>query len=664
MRTRYNFKHRLPMTAIRLRRTLYTISGLVAFLWTVPISAGVLQPDAWANQDVLQVELSPEGTYVALLRAVRKSDDHPFIEVFKTIDLSLVHRQRSKIMKIEAMQWVTDESFAMIVSQQVRRQIEGFNQGARKQRIVWVDIKTKKTQNLDANGLSFAHPLPTKPGVLLVGMLVDGGRNFGYYEVDLEKGHRRLVIEQSISKGGFQFDEVGDVYASVGFDRNSQEQVYYYRPPNTTRWEEARRVSVDDWEQFSILAKDPELDNHLLVAAHNGHDKLGLWSYDVANKQFAEPIVRWNDRDVWTVITHSARNKYPGRIIGVRSFKNEFEEEFLFDETEGAIFNQLKGILDNPGFLQVDQSNESEIFLVSNSHPKEPRTWRLLREGSFKVIASTLPHVAEEDLGERELVKYQADDGTPLVGYLTLPPENLGIERPYPLVVIPHGGPIAPEIAGFDGLAAPFANQGYAVMQPQFRGSMNFGLGLRRAATSNGSEAGRKMQDDKDASVAHLVKQGVADPKRVAMFGWSYGGYAALVASMRESSKGIYQCAIGVAAVSDPVMQVNYYRNAQGFIGVQREEQLNLWLDAYSPFKEYRSVHTPLFLIHGDLDQRVPVQHARKVVAQMAQEEIPHKYLEINGIDHFINTLDYSHWNALWSSTFDYLTNDCGPDGL
>jgi dipeptidyl aminopeptidase/acylaminoacyl peptidase len=168
------------------------------------------------------------------------------------------------------------------------------------------------------------------------------------------------------------------------------------------------------------------------------------------------------------------------------------------------------------------------------------------------------------------------------------------------------------------------------------------------------------MQDDKDDGALYLVQQGLADKDRIAMFGWSYGGYAALVAASRTPQ--IYQCVVAGAAVSDPLMQVNYYRYEMR--GAQANEQLNMWDDSISPLEEAEKVNVPLLLIHGSVDQRVPPEHAKKYRAALDRYGKDYQFVELEGADHFYNTLFYDHQLELYESLIGYLKNDCGPGGL
>ena len=252
-------------------------------------------------------------------------------------------------------------------------------------------------------------------------------------------------------------------------------------------------------------------------------------------------------------------------------------------------------------------------------------------------------------------ITYPARDKTPIPGYLTIPNGT----PPFPLIVLPHGGPFVRETIVFDEWAQLLANYGYLVLQPQYRGSRGYGQAFYQSAFINGGQGGYQMQDDKDDGVIYLVEEGLATADNVAMFGWSYGGYAALVAASR--SPNAYQCVIAGAAVSDNEMQVNYYRYR--LRGSSKIEQLSMWDDSISPLEEVDKVNVPILLIHGDVDQRVPVEHAEKYLKKLEAAGKPHTYVELKGADHFSNTLFYDHKLLLYKSMLDYLIDECGLEG-
>ncbi len=193
-------------------------------------------------------------------------------------------------------------------------------------------------------------------------------------------------------------------------------------------------------------------------------------------------------------------------------------------------------------------------------------------------------------------------------------------------------------------------------MEPSTEGSMD----QKKHNKSIFSTPFLKMQDDKDDGVLHLIKEGLVDANRVAMFGWSYGGYAALVAASRTPQ--LYQCVIAGAAVSDTLMQVTYYSDRMR--GASEMEQINMWGDSISPIDEAEKVNVPLMLIHGSVDQRVPPAHVRKYMNQLDKYGKPYRYVELDGADHFYSTLFYNHQIMLYESITSFLRDDCGPGGL
>jgi dipeptidyl aminopeptidase/acylaminoacyl peptidase len=212
----------------------------------------------------------------------------------------------------------------------------------------------------------------------------------------------------------------------------------------------------------------------------------------------------------------------------------------------------------------------------------------------------------------------------------------------------------------YDEWSQVLANNGYLVLQPQYRGSLGYGMDFWEGAFIDGGQGGYKMQDDKDDGALYLVEEGLSDPDRIAMFGWSYGGYAALIAASRTPQ--LYQCTIAGAAVADRLMQINYIRD--NLRGADEISWTDMWDDSISPIEEVEKVNIPILVIHGSVDQRVPTKHAKKYVKQLDKYHKDYKYVELDGADHFSNTLFFRHQKLLYESMIDYLKNDCGPGGL
>ena len=626
----------------------------------------------WAlRATISNVQISPDGEHLALMKIPSK-DGNPIIEVYEAGDLSKEpFRLDADPMEITSLFWASDRDLLFGLRQQVRDKIEGFNEGVYKTKLGLLDIEAEKMRSFDTEGSGIVNILPNEPNKVIIATTPGGGREgpagrirepyrpLAYYELDLRKGSRKLLLRGRLSLGQVRFDGEGNPWLANGFDLDAGEYVTYHRKLGESGWTPVHRQHEDDFEYFGVIGFDVDDRDKLYVVANNGQDKVGLWLFDVDTGDMS-PVYRRSDVDVVGALGHSNGWAHPDRVVGTFYRKDQLHREYFNDEEsagEAALQAQLAGIVPNAHSVSISsRSRDGNALTVTNIGPRDPGTYYLVKGGRFQIIGSSQPLLKSEDLADVEYITYKSRDGTTIPAYLTVPHG----EPPFPLVVMPHGGPFVAEMVTYDKWAQLLANNGYLVLQPQYRGSRNYGMAFYKSAFVDGGQGGYKMQDDKDDGALHLVKQGLADADRLAMFGWSYGGYAALVAASRTPQ--IYQCVVAGAAVSDPLMQVNYYRFRMR--GAQRDEQLRMWIDSVSPLKEVEKVNVPMLIVHGSVDQRVPPDHAKKYTELLDEHEKPYKYVELDGADHFYNTLFYDHQLTFFEAMTDYLANDCGPGGL
>lgn len=614
---------------------------------------------------ISDVHVSPDGKYLAL-RKIPTRDANPVIEVYDAADLDAEpFRVSAEPMEITGLDWVSNTNFVMSLRQKVRDRIEGFNEGVYDFRIARVDVVREKIEAFSELNATISHVLPNKPNKVILSFnpgsdrsskIAEAFRPRAYYEFDVERGTKQLILQGQIALAQIEFDGDGSPWTARGFDLAKGDFLWYVRKPGSSDWQEIYRQSEDSFETFLIQGFDEADRNILFVTAHNGHDMQGLWEFNTETKSFGELIYRRPDVDVAGVRMHSNPWTNPDTVAAVVYGKDKFHFEY-FDGMEAATYEQLESLIPNAWYVRItSRSRDGQTLTVFNSGPRDPGTYYLLKDGQLQTIGSTQPLIEPEKLADVRYITYRARDGREIPAYLTVP----NGEPPFPTVVLPHGGPFVQEVVDYDKWGQVLANNGYLVLQPQYRGSQGYGIEFYTSAFRDGGQGGFRMQDDKDDGALHLVEEGLADRERLAMFGWSYGGYAALVAASRTPQ--IYQCVIAGAAVSDPLMQVNYYRDL--LRGAQRDEQLRMWDDSISPLKEAEKVNVPLLLIHGSVDQRVPPAHARKYRRELDRFGKDYKYVELDGADHFYNTLFYNHQITLFESMIGYLRNDCGPGGL
>jgi dipeptidyl aminopeptidase/acylaminoacyl peptidase len=546
--------------------------------------------------------------------------------------------------------------------QQVRDRIEGFNQGVYENRLAVVDVVKEKIRSFDESNATVENLLPNDPDKIIISFqegdadgpaskIKEAFRPRAYWEFDLNRGTKKLLIRGKLSLGSIAFDVDGNPVYAQGFDLAEGDYVSYYRWPGESSWTEAARISEDSFEAADVVAIDDQKPRHWLMRANNGNDMIGLWSYDTDNRRFSELIYRRKDADVYGIRFHSNVWKYPDKVVGVSYFTDKYRVEY-FDEVEVATYRQLEELIPHSHYVDINsRSRDGNTMVVYNSGPRDPGTYYLLKDGRFTTIGSRQPLLESENLADLEYITYESRDGIPIRAYLTVPQG----EGPFPLVVLPHGGPFVGEYIIWDEWSQMLANNGYLVVQPQYRGSFNYGLDFHLMSFKNGGQGGYKMQDDKDDAAMYLVERGLADPDRIAMFGWSYGGYAALVAASRTPQ--LYQCVIAGAAVADQLQQVNYYR--WQLRGAQKERQMAYREGSINPIDEVAKVNIPILLIHGDVDQRVPITHSNRYRKELDKHNKFYKYVELEGADHFSNTLFFHHQLELYESMIDFLQNDC-----
>ncbi|MEZ6030474.1 MAG: prolyl oligopeptidase family serine peptidase [Hyphomonadaceae bacterium] len=274
----------------------------------------------------------------------------------------------------------------------------------------------------------------------------------------------------------------------------------------------------------------------------------------------------------------------------------------------------------------------------------------LLNKTKVLGIGSERPWVKPETLGDRSLVYYDARDGLKIPAFLTLPPNFKKGDPAPPAIVLPHGGPWARDFIGWDrsGWTQFLATRGYAVLQPQYRGSDGWGHNLWLAGDG---EWGQKMQDDKDDGANWMVQEGYAAKGRIAIFGYSYGGFAAFAASVREG--GPFKCAIAGAGVSN----LTRISNNWGENRLQRAVQ-GRTVSGMDPQQNTSKLAIPILIYHGDRDVRVPLFHATDFYNAVKDTGMA-KLLILKDMGHQLDKWTTENHRDSLKAIEDFLTKDC-----
>ncbi|MEM7666657.1 MAG: S9 family peptidase [Pseudomonadota bacterium] len=334
-------------------------------------------------------------------------------------------------------------------------------------------------------------------------------------------------------------------------------------------------------------------------------------------------------------------------------------DRVYFDDTTGHIMGYTEGgrsekvTFENPAHAKtvravrkafpnlemrmVDWTSNLSDVIVRTSGNMDSGTYYAVDLASSRAnaLAYERTKIVPELVGKVSTFEYTASDGLQMDGILTLPPGKEA--KNLPVVMLPHGGPHSQDNPGFDWWAQAFASRGYAVFQPNFRGSTNRTAEFR---TAGYGEWGRKMQTDKSDGLAALAEAGIVDPERACIVGASYGGYAALAGVTLQQD--IYRCAVAVAPVSDISDMYGEDYRASGRERTTKASLLNQlgprdrWKEA-SPLRHAEKASAPIMLIHGKDDTVVPYSHSSKMADKLKDAGKSYEMVTLKGEDHWLS---------------------------
>jgi len=426
--------------------------------------------------------------------------------------------------------------------------------------------------------------------------------------VDLLTGEAKVVEKARTDVWDWYADKNGVVRGGLAY--NDRRWTLWYRekagePLRATKG----KFNTDDSavDSFTFGRKG---DGNGIIVTNQKNDRFGAYRYNFNTGQIGETIFEHPDADISAVVLASNGDD----VRGVR-FEDDRWRTHWIDPEMKALQARLDKAVPNAVNQIVSMSDDNVRALILSSAANDPETYYVL-DRKAKTMGPVLEPYDRIDpalLTPVQWTSYAARDGMKIRAYLTLPRGRE--EKGLPLIVMPHGGPFARDSWTYDPFVQFLANRGYAVLQPQFRGSTGFGRSL---VESGYGQYGRKMQDDLDDGVDWLVRSGKVDPKRVCIFGASYGGYAALWGAIRNPDR--YRCAISMAGVTDLRSQVQFDRKSFSATRYFKEWRRKVAGDdktdlrMVSPLNFAANMKVPVLIAHGEADDTVDVKQGRAMV--------------------------------------------------
>ncbi|QLC24463.1 S9 family peptidase [Parasphingopyxis algicola] len=459
--------------------------------------------------------------------------------------------------------------------------------------------------------------------------IVDRDEGLGVVLIDTRTGRTERIeppVRQNIR---FLSDGYGTVRMKATISRRGATGMagetinYYYRTADSDEWREFGSYNMVDDTGFYPLVVDRALNAVYGLDKHDGRDALfRITLNDTLDREliYAHPEVD---------VSRLVRLGRERRVIGVGYSEDENIVVYFDPEYEAlheALSNALPG---NPEIIFLDASDDESRLLVRAVGPTNPGRYYVFHKatGALNEILLARPALEGVTLAEVRPVRYPAADGTMIPGYLTLPPGSDG--QNLPAIVLPHGGPEWRTFLSFDWLAQFFAHQGYAVLQPNFRGSYGYGEDW---LVENGFQSWATAIGDVNDGARWLVSEGVANADQLAAVGWSYGGYAALQSGVIDP--GLFKAIVAIAPVTDlPALR----QDAMAFFGGRNAAEYlgsGPHILAGSPARNAARITAPVLLFHGDEDINVDIGQSRRMHDRLGDAGTQSELVVFEGLDH------------------------------
>ena len=457
--------------------------------------------------------------------------------------------------------------------------------------------------------------------------------DYSLLKVNLKEKNPSVIF----SKGGkstydFFVDDKGNVLAQASYDQRTN--VHKVRARQNNEWIDIFTETIEIPEK-SFVGVTPDFKSLVMLDINQKTGRVAYYTMSLANGALSEPIFGRDDADIEGAIKSFQRVVYGVRYSG-------FSPSYQFFDAK--LNQRMKDIMAKFPEQSVNLSDFSEdwkhlVVYVSGSN--SPSEYYLFSEGKEpQFLTSSRPTIKAEDLHPTGKVTFAARDDLKIPTLLTIPKDKVGAMKNLPTIVMPHGGPESHDTIGFDWIAQAFADNGYLVIQPQFRGSDGFGLKHIQAGYG---EWGKKMQDDISDAVNFAVKKGITDPNKVCIVGASYGGYAALAGG--AFSPDLYKCVVAIAGVSNLKSMLSWEKMESG----GKSSTVSYWkrqfangeidnaaLDAVSPENFAQKFKAQVLLIHGENDQTVPVEQSKKMHSALKAADKQVKFIKLNKENHYL----------------------------
>lgn len=567
--------------------------------------------DFFRNPDKSSYQISPNGEFYSFL-APFESRKNIYVQHIQTGEARRITAQTDR--DIAGYYWANDEKIIFMRD----------DGGDENWYLVAVNVITGDEMPLtkeEGVRSQIIDDLEDNPEEIIVGLNKRNPQIFDPYRLNIQTGELTMIAENPGNVTGWMTDHDGKLRIAITTDGVNTSMLH--RATEESEWETVVTTNFKE----SVSPMFFTFDNKNLYANSNlGRDKSAAVIFDLAKRKETEVLFEDSSNDI-DGLSYSRKRK----VITSAYYTADKSRRHFFDEQSRQTYERLERELPGYEIAITSRTKSEDKFIVRTYSDRSLGAYYLydVNFNTLKHVGDISPWLDENMMAPMQPIKYRSRDGLIIHGYLTIP---VGLEgqKNLPVVVNVHGGPWARDNWGFNPEVQFLANRGFAVLQMNFRGSTSYGREFWEASFD---QWGLKMQEDVQDGALWLIDQGIADPKRIAIYGGSYGGYATLQGLVKDPD--FYACGVDYVGVSNlftfmegiPPYWKPYLEMMYEMVGDPNNEEDKKRMTATSPALNANKIKAPLFVAQGANDPRVIKSESDQMVEAMKKRGIEVQYM-------------------------------------
>lgn len=583
------------------------------------------------------MQLSPDGNYLIALKNIGEETAIICINL-ATGESFYPSKTDNKKFKFNWIKWANNDRI-LISIRYTSRMGQGSGLSFYETRLVSLDAK-KPSEMVNMGAVTETSQFqdrvlgkdPENPDKIFISVDRDIQNHPSVFKVNVNTGAATPVKKADSRIDEWYLDAQGVVRAGYGYNDNTREITIRLLDPITDKWVNAWENTNSGNPDITILGFGKKPTDMYLLADYEGRQ--AVYKADLSKEGYPKELMLSDkERDISGELIYSKDSK---DVVGI--YYNDGSDKSIFWQNDYKNFQAgLDKVLPNSSNYITSMSDDGRKYILSSYSNGMPAAFYYGNRDTKQLtpIATLYPSLTENVLVKKEFMTFKARDGLKLDGYLSRPKNTK--DKPIATIILPHGGPMTEDNVEFDSFSAFLVNRGYAVFQPNFRGSSGRGHEFMMKAMGG---MGLEMQDDLEDAVKFLIDEKIAAPKKVCIVGASYGGYAALMGATKTPD--LFQCSISFAGISDLKKLragSRYYENKNAMrdqIGNDSEQLIKT-----SPVRMIDKIKIPILLIHGSKDAVVSVEQSRIMADELKDQHKTFEYIELEDGTHYLDNLQH-----------------------